>query len=39
MKRFWCWLRGYHRFRSDDQLEHFWHCDTCRKRNMVPNTQ
>jgi hypothetical protein len=39
MTHFWCWLRGYHRFRTHDQLEHFWDCQTCGKRNYVPNTR
>jgi hypothetical protein len=37
--RFWCWLRGSHDFRIHDQLEHYWDCQTCEKRNFVPGTK
>lgn len=39
MMRLLCWLRGFHRFRTHDQLEHFWDCQTCGERNYVPSTQ
>jgi len=37
--RLWCLLRGRHDFHTHDQLEHFWDCQTCGKRNYVPNTR